>query len=63
MVSQLPDFAKLDVYTTTETNGLIYLWYHVEGEQPSWYPEEEPVLNDSDAGWVYQGRNEFEGSP
>ncbi len=57
--SKVPDFARLDVYPTAEMNGLVYLWYHAEGDPPGWHPEEEPELNGC-SSWVYQGRNEFE---
>ncbi|XP_022088195.1 cholesterol 7-desaturase-like [Acanthaster planci] len=37
---KVPDFVKVPTYRSLEINNLILLWYHAEGEEPSWYPPE-----------------------
>jgi cholesterol 7-desaturase len=44
------------VWKSREVNGLIFIWHHVENEEP-W---ELPVVNKIDSGeWVFHGKNEF----
>ncbi len=60
---QVPEHARLETHPTYEANGLIYLWHHSEEEDPEWWPEAMPELNQGEEegdGWVYQGRNEYE---
>lgn len=38
-----------------EANGFIFVWYHAEGENPSWYP---PKDGDIMKNWIYRGRSE-----
>lgn len=37
-----------------EANGFIFVWYHAENEQPSWYPPKDEIISN----WVYRGRSE-----
>ena len=58
---QKPACAKLNTWETLEANGLIYVWYHIEGIGPTWRPVILDQLDQSSKSrWVYQGRNEFE---
>ena len=53
----IPAQARLVTRPCVETNGLVMVWHHVDGDQPSWYP---PAISQVESGqWVYQGRNEF----
>eukprot|EP00095_Tigriopus_kingsejongensis_P003629 maker-scaffold341_size202020-snap-gene-0.7 protein:Tk03629 transcript:maker-scaffold341_size202020-snap-gene-0.7-mRNA-1 annotation:"3-chlorobenzoate- -dioxygenase oxygenase subunit" len=58
---KIPDAARLNTKTCLEANGLIYVWFHAEGNDPDWFP---PVMTELDPSkpnhWVYQGRNEYE---
>lgn len=45
--------AKIRKWTCTEANGLIFVWYHAENEEP-W---ELPVI-ETDGMWLH-GSNEF----
>ena len=52
----VPDIAKVKSYTSDETNGYIYFWYHAEGIEPTWtVPRIEEIEGGS---WVYRGRTE-----
>ncbi|VVC25110.1 Rieske [2Fe-2S] iron-sulphur domain [Cinara cedri] len=37
-----------------EANGFIFVWYHVENEEPSWYPPRVKEISE----WAYRGRSE-----
>ena len=53
----IPKAAKLKTYQSVERNGFIYVWYHADGEAPSWeVPVEEAVETNN---WSYQGRTEY----
>ena len=55
--STIPEQARLATYTCMERNGLIFLWYHADHEEPDWSP---PAIQEIESGeWLYQGRNEF----
>lgn len=48
--------AKIKKWTSQEANGLIFVWYHAENEDP-W---ELPIVNEIDKGdWIFHGKNEF----
>ncbi|KAL1453529.1 hypothetical protein MTO96_000704 [Rhipicephalus appendiculatus] len=34
--SKVPTFAKVKTWTSVEKYGLIFVWYHAEGEEPEW---------------------------
>ena len=58
---QTPSCAKLKTWDTVEANGLVYVWYHIDGIGPTWMPVVLKQLDQKSFGsWVYQGRNEFE---
>lgn len=37
-----------------EANGFIFVWYHAENENPSWYPPRDEAIGK----WTYRGRSE-----
>jgi hypothetical protein len=39
-----------------EINGWIYMWYHAEGIEPNWVPEEIEEIRSG--MWQYKGRTE-----
>ena len=50
---KVPDFAKTKAWVCLETNHAIHMWYHAEGTEPTWVPEEvEEIANGS---WTYRG--------
>lgn len=54
---KVPEFAKTKTWLSIEQNGFIYVWYHADGEQPSWIP---PVIPEIDQNlWFYHGRTQF----
>ena len=66
--STIPGKASLTTYRCIERNRLVrgeelewtdpqvMMWYHVEEEEPTWFP---PVLAEVESGaWTYRGRNE-----
>ncbi|XP_049864679.1 cholesterol 7-desaturase nvd isoform X1 [Schistocerca gregaria] len=54
---KVPEIAKVRRWESCEVNGLVFVWYHAEGEPPSWRPEQLPQL--ADGSWRYRGRSEF----
>ncbi|KAL1474628.1 hypothetical protein MTO96_037831 [Rhipicephalus appendiculatus] len=38
----VPDFVKVKTWTTAELLGNVFLWYHADGEEPSWQVEDIP---------------------
>ena len=52
-----PKNSRLKTFPVREQNQFIYLWFHTEGEDPSWCPE---VVEEVDNGsWTYHGRSEY----
>ena len=51
---KVPDFAKTRSWPCLERNREIYVWYHAEGEEPSWYPEKIEELS-KDGEWAFKG--------
>lgn len=49
----VPDVAKLKVWPCLETNCTLYLWYHAEGIDPTWTPDEIEEINNG--SWTYRG--------
>jgi cholesterol 7-dehydrogenase len=50
----VPEFAKTKSWNTIEKNNRIYIWYHAEGAEPDWFPEDlEEVQNGT---WRYCGQ-------
>ncbi|KAL1130138.1 hypothetical protein AAG570_013076 [Ranatra chinensis] len=54
---KVPKFAQVKKWLTCEVNDFIFLWYHAEGEEPNWYPEDIPQLKSKK--YIYRGRNQF----
>ncbi|KAL7052618.1 hypothetical protein ACKWTF_004938 [Chironomus riparius] len=55
-LSEVEKFAKIRKWTSKEVNGLVFVWYHRENEEP-W---EIPVIDEVDNGrFVCHGWNEF----
>lgn len=52
-----PDFIKVKKWPTVEVNSLIFVWYHAEGDEPSWYPKDVDVIKNKE--WPFHGRSEF----
>ncbi|XP_053551741.1 cholesterol 7-desaturase nvd [Bombina bombina] len=53
---KVPEFAKIKTWASCEINGMIFVWYHCDGVDPTWtIPEQEEITNKE---WVYQGRTE-----
>jgi len=52
-----PDFVKLKMHKVVEANGSIFLWFHAEGEDPTWFPD--PIPEVESKMWIYRGRSEF----
>ena len=49
----IPNFTQTKAWNCWETNHTIYIWYHAEGSEPSWYPDEiEEIQNGT---WTYRG--------
>ena len=48
---RIPPRARLDAYPTCEKNGIIFIWYHPDGEQPKWEVPEVPDLT-VEQGWL-----------
>ena len=53
---KVPEFAKTEAHTVVEMNGSVYVWYHAEGIEPNWMPEE--VVEISDERWRCAGMTE-----
>ncbi|KAJ9597610.1 hypothetical protein L9F63_011516, partial [Diploptera punctata] len=54
---KVPEFARVKSWTSCEVNQFIFVWYHAEGEPPSWQPMIIPDIHNKK--WSYRGRNEF----
>ncbi|XP_077509910.1 cholesterol 7-desaturase nvd 1-like [Amblyomma americanum] len=44
-VSTIPAFTKVKTWTCRETYGLIFVWFHADGEQPEWVLEDIAELS------------------
>ena len=52
----VPDFAKTRSWRSLEVNGEIFIWYHAEGNEPTWFP---PVVEGIKTGQMkYHGYTE-----
>ncbi|XP_075041595.1 cholesterol 7-desaturase nvd-like [Mixophyes fleayi] len=53
---KVPEFAKIKAWSTCELNGMVFVWYHCDGIEPTWnVPEQEEITSKE---WVYRGRTE-----
>lgn len=48
--------AKLKKWKSREVNGLIFVWYHVDDNEPWSIPVVPEIENNE---WVFHGKNEF----
>lgn len=48
--------AKLKMWKSLEVNGVIFVWYHVDDEEPEWQPENIDEI--SSGKWQFYGRTE-----
>ncbi|ESO85922.1 hypothetical protein LOTGIDRAFT_130105 [Lottia gigantea] len=53
---KVPSVAKVKSWPVMEVNGWIYLWFHAEGIDPSWFPY--TIEGIADGSWKYGGRTE-----
>ncbi|ODM93888.1 Cholesterol desaturase daf-36, partial [Orchesella cincta] len=56
-VNPVPPFANLKMCPVIEAYGFVYIWYHAENEEPSWWPDAVPEV--ASGNWKYRGRSEF----
>ena len=50
---KVPSQAKVKVWPSLDSNGIVKVWYDAEGRDPQWFPEEfEKVKN---GRWSYRG--------
>lgn len=50
---KIPDFAQTKAWPCIEKNSTIYIWYHAEGIEPTWTPDDiEEIENGT---WTYRG--------
>jgi cholesterol 7-dehydrogenase len=50
----IPSLAKVKAWSCLERIGSVMLWFHAEGAEPSWIPEE--IAEISSGKWIYRGR-------
>ena len=50
----VPDFAKTKSWNTIERNKRVYVWYHAEGAEPNWFPDDIEEIQDG--SWSYFGQ-------
>ncbi|XP_072152063.1 cholesterol 7-desaturase nvd [Bemisia tabaci] len=53
---EVPDLAEVQTLRSVEVNHIIFLWYHAEGEEPSY--EIHPLKEITSEGYMYVGRFE-----
>lgn len=49
----VPLSAKMKTWPAIEMNRSVYLWYHAEGENPSWFPDEIEEIKKR--AWTHRG--------
>ncbi|GLH13447.1 Cholesterol 7-desaturase [Gryllus bimaculatus] len=54
---KVPEFARVKRWESCEANGFVFVWYHAEGEPPSWQVEGVPQVGCGE--WLFRGRSEF----
>lgn len=53
----VPEWVKLGMWSVTETNGFIFVWFHTKRELPSW--NIDPIPEITERKWSYRGRSEM----
>lgn len=52
----MPEFAQIKPWPSCELNGMVLVWYHCDGMDPTWQiPEQEEITLKK---WIYRGRTE-----
>ena len=54
--SKLPK-AEINVWRCSDLNGFIYVWYHMNGENPKWFPKEFTEFSANEM--TFRGRIKF----
>ncbi|KAK1155773.1 cholesterol 7-desaturase isoform X1 [Acipenser oxyrinchus oxyrinchus] len=53
---RVPEFAQIKPWPSCELNGMVLVWYHCDGMDPTWQiPEQEEITLKK---WIYRGRTE-----
>ena len=50
---KIPSQAKVKVWPSLETNGIIHVWFDAEGRDPTWFPPEFEEIKKG--RWTYHG--------
>jgi len=50
---KIPDCARIKAWPCVEKNSTIYIWYHAEGIEPTWTPDDIEEI--SNGTWTYRG--------
>ena len=53
---KIPEVARTRAWPCLEKNGTIMIWFHAEGAEPTWIPEEVEEI--SNGVWTFRGRSE-----
>uniref|UniRef100_A0A4W3J4N6 cholesterol 7-desaturase n=3 Tax=Callorhinchus milii TaxID=7868 RepID=A0A4W3J4N6_CALMI len=53
---KVPDFARIKTWPTCELNGMVFVWYHCDGINPTWSIDGQEEIQSGQ--WVYRGRTE-----
>uniref|UniRef100_A0A0N4ZMH8 cholesterol 7-desaturase n=1 Tax=Parastrongyloides trichosuri TaxID=131310 RepID=A0A0N4ZMH8_PARTI len=56
--ASIPEQAKVSTWHVIERNNAIFVWYHAEGDAPTW--EIPEIYEVKDKEWSYNGRTEHE---
>uniref|UniRef100_A0AC35U9G0 Cholesterol 7-desaturase n=1 Tax=Rhabditophanes sp. KR3021 TaxID=114890 RepID=A0AC35U9G0_9BILA len=56
--ASIPEQAKVTTWPIVERNKSIFVWYHAEGDAPTW--EIPDIFEVEEDEWMYQGRTEHE---
>lgn len=56
-LTAVPEFVKLKMWKTFETNGFLFIWFHAEDQEPTWHPD--PIAEVNEGTWSYRGRSEM----
>ncbi|KDR22323.1 cholesterol 7-desaturase [Zootermopsis nevadensis] len=54
---KVPDFVRAKTWPSCEKSNIIFVWYHAEGEEPTWHVSSIPEIQNGQ--FWYRGRNEF----
>ncbi|NWU08083.1 DAF36 desaturase, partial [Cephalopterus ornatus] len=54
--AKVPDFARVRAWPSCEVNGMVLLWYHGQGLDPTWAVPEQREITAGE--WVFRGQTE-----